>query len=162
MKDQDKLRIIKEELEKAFLEEARRTYSDKVVEIIQDPPHFGQLKNPNGMGVIRGDCGDTMKVYLQIKDDRIDEAAFETDGCGATVAAGSAACDLAGNKKIREAMKISPAIILDELDGLPEDHLHCAILAANTLQSALGSYLCLCLEQENNPSGRQEGRSEDI
>ena len=147
MKDQDKLRIIKEELEKAFLEEARRTYSDKVVKIIQDPPHFGQLKNPNGMGVIRGDCGDTMKIYLRIEEGRVEEAFFETDGCGATVAAGSAACDLALNKTIRDVMTISPATILEELEGLPQGHLHCSILAANTLQSALGSYLCLCLEE---------------
>ena len=59
MKDEEKLKIIKEELEKAFWEEARRIYSPRVLEILRDPSHLGRLNNPNGLAVIKGDCGDT-------------------------------------------------------------------------------------------------------
>ena len=135
--------IIAEEIQEAILAEARKTYSPKVVELFLRPMNLGVVKDPNGFGVLRGIGGDTMKIYLKISREKVEEAKFITDGCGATVACGSAVTEMAKGKKLEEVLGISPRALLDELGGLPRTHLHCSILAVNTLQSALANYLLL-------------------
>ncbi len=135
--------IIAEEIQEAILAEARKTYSPKVVELFLRPKNMGVVEEPNGFGVLKGICGDTMKIYLKIAREKIEEAKFVTDGCGATIACGSAVTGMAKGKKLEEVLRISPGDLLDELGGLPRSHLHCSILAVNTLQSALANYLLL-------------------
>ena len=104
---------------------------------------MGVIPEPNGFGIIRGICGDTMKIYLRIDNDRVEDVGFETDGCEATIAVGSAVTDLARGKTLLEVLAISPALLIDNLGGLPEDHLHCSILAVGTLHNAVANYLLL-------------------
>jgi len=141
-KEKDIDRIGKE-LQKAILEQYRKVYSPRVIELFQNPLNQGVIPEPNGFGIIRGICGDTMKIYLKIENDRIEAAGFETDGCEATVAVGSAVTELARGKTIMEVLAISPALLIEDLGGLPQDHLHCSILAVGTLHNAVANYLLL-------------------
>ena len=128
-------------LQELVLEEARKVYSEKTIEVLKEPKNVGRMIDPDGGALLRGVCGDTMEIYLIIKDDIITDAKFFTDGCGATVACGSVAAELVKGKSIEGALKISPGNIVDELDGLPEANIHCAILAVNTLFRAIANYL---------------------
>jgi nitrogen fixation protein NifU and related proteins len=143
MREEKDLDRIGKELQKAILEQYRKVYSPRVVELFQNPVNLGVIPEPNGFGIIRGICGDTMKIYLKIEDDRIEAAGFETDGCEATVAVGSAVTELARGKTLMEVLAISPALLIEDLGGLPEDHLHCSILAVGTLHNAVANYLLL-------------------
>jgi nitrogen fixation NifU-like protein len=82
-----------------------------------------------------------MEIYLVVKNGAIANATFWTDGCGPSIASGSMATELAKGKSIADAMKISQDDILDPLGVLPEESLHCALLAANTLREAIRDYL---------------------
>ena len=84
-----------------------------------------------------GPCGDTMEIWLKLKGDRIAKATFDTDGCDAALACGSAVTMLAKSKRIEDACQINQAAVLDFLGGLPEAFEHCALLAATTLRMAL-------------------------
>jgi nitrogen fixation NifU-like protein len=64
-----------------------------------------------------------------------------TDGCATSIASGSMATELAKGKDVKETSKISQQMILDALDGLPEESVHCALLASNTLNEAIKNYL---------------------
>lgn len=143
MNDEKDLDRIGKELQKALLEQYREVYSPRVIELFQHPRNLGVIREPNGFGVIRGICGDTMKVYLRIEDDRVEDVGFETDGCEATIAVGSAVTELAQGKALLEVLAISPALLIEDLGGLPEDHLHCSILAVGTLHNAVANYLLL-------------------
>ena len=66
---------------------------------------------------------------------------FYTDGCEFTLACGSVLTELVGGKTIQEALKISPHDVINALDGLPRDGIHCAILSVNTLHKAIADYL---------------------
>ena len=147
MKEEEKIQVIKEELEKAILAQARRDYSSRVIELWEGEIGRKEIPDPNGFGVIRGVCGDTMRIFLRVEKKEIRGASFETDGCVATIACGAAACLLAEGKAIDEVMAVSPALLLKEVGGLPPGHLHCAILAVNTLHSAVANYLCLSGEE---------------
>jgi len=143
MNKEKNLEILAKEIEAALLEDARKTYSPRVLELSRHPTNLGALEKANGFGVFRGICGDTMKIYLRIEGGKVREAKFETDGCGPTLACGSAITEMVRGKTTKQLLKFSPAGLLKDLGGLPESHLHCAILAVNALQCAVANYLFL-------------------
>lgn len=130
-----------EEMQATIIKDARDTFSEEVVKRWLNPRNIGKMEAPDGLGRITGPCGDTMEIFLRIKDDRITDAMFMTDGCGTTIAAGSMASDLAAGKNIKETMRISQDVILNALGGLPEESQHCALLVSNTLKEAVKDYL---------------------
>ena len=82
-----------------------------------------------------------MEICLKVTDGRVMNDSFWTDGCGPSIASGSMVTELAKGKSVSEAQKITQQDVLDALGGLPEDNLHCALLAANTLKEAIKDYL---------------------
>jgi len=130
-----------EEIQASVIEEARKVYSEKVIERWLHPTYMGEVEDPQGSGKVTGPCGDTMHVFLRIENGKIADARFLTDGCATTIATGCMACELAIGKTYKEALKISKKVILEELGGLPEESIHCALLASDTLREALTDYL---------------------
>lgn len=116
-------------------------YSQQILDYAAHPVNMGRMNDPTGSAWIKGLCGDTMEIYLVIEHDVITEAWFYTDGCGATLACGSAITTIVKNKSIEWALSLSPRAVIDHLNGLPKDHLHCAILTINTFHKAVADYL---------------------
>jgi len=129
-----------EKLQRVYMEEALKIYGAKVVELWRSPRNRAAIRNPEGHARITGPCGDTMEVYLKMRDGRIERATFLTDGCGPTLASGSAVTDLARGKTPAEALKIDRKTVLEALGGLPEESRHCAQLAVMTLAKAIEDY----------------------
>jgi len=128
-------------LQGSIIEDAREVYSEKVIERWLNPKYMGEMENPQGYGKVTGPYGDTVKIFLRIHNDKIIDARSITDGCVAAIAAGNMACELAIGKTFKKASKINKEVILEQLDGLPEESTHCALLASNTLRNALTDYL---------------------
>jgi nitrogen fixation NifU-like protein len=127
------------ELQKQVIQDARSCFSDKVVEEFYHPHNMGLMMEPDGCGSALGLCGDTMEIYLRLDGERIVKAAFITDGCGATVACGSMLTQMVEGLSLEEAAAVTPETLTQALDGLPEDHAHCAVLAVNTLREAIAN-----------------------
>ena len=106
-----------------------------------NPPLLGEISVPDGYAHVTGDCGDSMEVFLAIKDRRIRQARFDTLGCGFTLACGSVAMEMAEGKTVSDAMRIDASKITLALGGLPVTHEHCAELATETLRKAIQDYL---------------------
>ncbi len=121
--------------------EMMKIYSETVVDHIMDPRNLGSIEKADGFARITGPCGDTMKIWLTVEEGAISEARFMTDGCGTSIASGSMVTELVRGKSIDEAHKVSMQDVLNALDGLPQDNLHCALLAADTLKQAVKDYL---------------------
>lgn len=130
-----------ERLQGEMLEEARKIYSEKVIDHWLNPRNVGRIEEPQGMGRAMGICGDTMEMTLRIRNDRILDINFLTEGCGTTAAVGSMTTELAKGKTVQEALKISPEDIIAAVEGLPPEHRHCVDLAPTTLKKALKDYL---------------------
>lgn len=128
------------ELQASIMEDARKIYSEKVIGRWLNPRNLGKIRKPDGFAKIKGPCGDTMQIFFKVEDHKISKIKFMTDGCASSIAAGSMAAELAQGKKLEEAAEISQQMILDALDGLPEESVHCALLASNTLKEAVKNY----------------------
>lgn len=116
-------------------------FSPTAVEHANYPRNIGPLEDPDGHARITGPCGDTMEIWLKVKEGRVEKATFLTDGCGPAHACGSMATCLMEGRSVEEAAGIGQADILNALEGLPEEVQHCALLAANTLKAACSDYL---------------------
>ena len=116
-------------------------YSAKVLEHFTNPRNVGEIENPDGVGEIGNPvCGDIMKLYIKVKDNRIIDAKFKTFGCGAAIATSSMVTELVKNKTLEEAEKISKQTVAEALDGLPTNKMHCSNLAADALHKAIEDY----------------------
>jgi nitrogen fixation NifU-like protein len=129
-----------EKIQHKIENDMEKTFSEKVIKEYKNPCNFGIIKNPDSYSEIKGPCGDTMKISLKIKDNRINNIQFWTDGCGPTIACGSMLTKEIKGMKIQEAKKYTSSQLLKALDGLPLDHHHCTKLAVNTLHSAIDNY----------------------
>ena len=132
-----------ETLQELVKAEMRKVYSETVVEHAVNPRNVGNLADADSFARLIGPCGDTMEMWLKLRNDIITGATFMTDGCGTTIVAGSMTTELAKGKSVSQALGISQLDILNALGGLPEESQHCALLAANTLKEAVKDYLAL-------------------
>jgi nitrogen fixation NifU-like protein len=98
------------------------------------------LTKPDGYGKKTGDCGDTVEFYLSIKNDLIEYVSFQVQGCMNTTACANTVVLLAKGKSVEDAWNITPEDVIDYLETLPEDHVHCAELAIGAFYLALSNY----------------------
>jgi len=122
-------------------EKTGRHYSARVIDYGTHPRNYGIMDKPDGYAKITGPCGDTVEIFLQVRDGKIDCITFTTDGCMTSLAAASAATEMAKGKVLRDCMKITQSTILDYLGGMPDNDQHCALLASKTLHRALRNYV---------------------
>jgi nitrogen fixation NifU-like protein len=135
-----------EKFEELIKAEMRKVYSEAVIEHSMNPRNVGDLEDADGFAKVTGPCGDTMEVWLKVKNGKVSGASFMTDGCGTTIASGSMVTEMAKGKSVSEVQKISQQDVLDALGGLPEESQHCALLAANTLKAAIRDHLAMSKE----------------
>ena len=131
-----------EEIQKQIIDEEIKRYNKYIVELLQNPKNWGKPKDEDVSvwHAYEGSCGDTMQFFLKIKEGIIQKANFFTDGCGATVAAGSQTTIMVEGRTLEFAEKLKPIDVEDALGGLPDDHKHCAELAITTLHHAIEKY----------------------
>lgn len=116
-------------------------YSDKVMDHFHHPRNVGKFDDPDGVGTVGNPvCGDVMKLYIKVKDNRIVDARFQTFGCGAAIATSSMVTELVKGKTLDEAITLSNKEVVEALDGLPPAKMHCSLLGEEALKAAIEDY----------------------
>lgn len=116
-------------------------YSEKVMDHFMNPRNMGEIENADAIGEVGNPaCGDVMKLYLKIEDNRIVDVKFKTFGCGAAIASSSITTEMIKGKTIEEALKITNEQVAEALGGLPPAKQHCSVLAEEALRVALEDY----------------------
>ena len=124
-------------LQEEINQDVIQRYGERVYERWRNPRFVGRMESPTGQGRVTGNCGDTMEIFLRLEGGLVSDASFTTDGCGCSAVCASVACELAIGKETEWVADVTGEMILNVLGGLPEDDVHCAFLAAETLQAAL-------------------------
>ena len=116
-------------------------YTETVMDHFTHPRNVGEIPDADGVGEVgNAKCGDIMKMYLKIKDDRIEDVKFETFGCGSAIASSSMATELIKGKTSEEALAVTNKQVVDALGGLPAYKLHCSVLAEESIKAAVKDY----------------------
>ena len=118
-------------------------YNEKVMEQFAHPKNVGYIENASGKGKVGNPtCGDIMEITLDIdENDVIRDAKFRTFGCAAAIATSSIATEMVIGKTIDEARQLKNADVIEELDGLPAQKIHCSVLAEEAIKEAIDDYL---------------------
>ncbi|MDP6963698.1 MAG: Fe-S cluster assembly scaffold IscU [Planctomycetota bacterium] len=118
-------------------------YSDKVIDHYENPRNVGSLDKESdnvGTGIVGApECGDVMKLQVQIEEGVITDAKFKTFGCGSAIASSSLATEWLKGKTIEEATEIRNVDIVEEL-ALPPVKIHCSVLAEDAIKQAISDY----------------------
>ncbi|MBR2955938.1 MAG: iron-sulfur cluster assembly scaffold protein [Clostridia bacterium] len=116
-------------------------YNEKVMQAFQNPQNVGEVENYNAIGTVGNEnCGDIMQITMLIEDGIIKDAKFKTFGCAAAVASSSTATAMIIGKTIEEALQIKNSDVIETLEGLPPQKIHCSVLAEEAIKLAIEDY----------------------
>lgn len=116
-------------------------YSEKVLEHFKNPRNQGSLPDADAIGQEGNPvCGDVMKIYLKIKDEKIEDIKFETLGCAAAIAVSSALTEMVKGLTLDEALAVTKDKVVEDLGGLPSPKVHCSMLGVEALHAAIKDY----------------------
>lgn len=123
----------------------KQYYSKKVIDRFLHPKNVGKIKDADGIGDTQNlRCGDVMKIYIKVGKrggkEIIEDAKFETMGCGHAIAISDMICDLIKGKTFAEAVKVGYEDIADDIGPVPPVKVHCAKLAQAAVKSAIEDY----------------------
>jgi nitrogen fixation NifU-like protein len=118
-------------------------YSDKVIDHYSNPKNVGTLDKSKlnvGTGLVGApECGDVMRLQIEVEDGLIKDAKFKTFGCGSAIASSSLATEWLKGKSLDEAVSIDNMSIVEELN-LPPVKIHCSVLAEDAIKAAINDY----------------------
>lgn len=116
-------------------------YNKTVIDHFKNPANVGEMKDADSVGMVgNASCGDILKIYLKIENDVIVDAKFQTFGCAAAIASSSVATQMLIGKTIDEALKLSNYEVIEKLEGLPPQKIHCSVLAEDAIREAIKDY----------------------
>jgi len=137
----DPLDAFVDQLQEEIFDEARQAYGEKGFSRWRNPRYNGRMDNPDAHARVTGKCGDTMEIYLAFYNNIVINASYVTDGCASSAICGSFAAEIAMGKDPDRLADISGEDVLKAIGRLPKEDMHCAFLAAETLQKALEDYM---------------------
>lgn len=117
-------------------------YNEKVMNEFANPKNVGFIENADGVGKVgNASCGDIMEISLKIDENEIiTDAKFRTFGCAAAIATSSIATGMVIGKSVDEALNLKNKDVVEELEGLPPQKIHCSVLAEEAIKEAIKDY----------------------
>ena len=117
-------------------------YNLTVIDHFENPRNAGEIEDADGIGEL-GDatCGDVTRVYIKVANGRVVDVKFKTFGCAAAIASSSCASEMVIGKTLEEAARLTADDVVKKLGGLPETKVHCSVLAASALRTAIENYM---------------------
>lgn len=116
-------------------------YSEATLDHYESPRNRGLLNDFNARASRTNPvCGDSLALTLRIRDEMIEAAGFEVNGCVAATAGASVMSEQVAGQRLAVAHSLTADAIESALDGLPPGRGHGAVLAAETLAAALADY----------------------
>ncbi|HRZ85340.1 MAG TPA: iron-sulfur cluster assembly scaffold protein [Candidatus Paceibacterota bacterium] len=116
-------------------------YSKKVMQRFTKPKFAKEMKDADAIGEVGNvKCGDIMRVYIKVKNKKISDISFMTYGCVAAIASSDYLCEIAKNKTLEQAKKITSKDVIKKMGDVPIIKIHCSVLAQDALKKAIEQY----------------------
>jgi nitrogen fixation NifU-like protein len=115
-------------------------YNKKVMDHFMNPRNVGEIENADGIGEAGNPHGDQMKIFLKIRDNRIEDVKFKTFGCAAAIASSSMATEMIKGRTLEEAWDLTNEAVAEALEGLPPGKLECSVVSREATHRAINDY----------------------
>ena len=139
-----------QKLQEEIINEARKTYGEDFFQRWQNPLYIGRLEDADVSAQLKGQCGDTIAIFLKFENSTVKKASFETDGCAPSIVCGSIAAELTLGKSPEALLEITAEKIIKKIGRLPEEVLHCAFLAAAVVHSTVDKYMIELIQKDQD------------
>lgn len=120
---------------------SRAGYAPRAIRYFMEKPYIGEIPDADQVSEMTGTCGDTMKVWLKVKEGVILDVRYQVMGCAGAISAAMALVDLVRGKRIAEARAIHDGDVFRLLEDIPAQKNHCIELAVKTFQKGLAEYV---------------------
>jgi len=144
----DDLDTFLDNLQGEIFDEAKEVFGEAGFKRWRNPTYNGRMQNFDTSARIKGECGDTMEIFLKFDGDCVKSASYITDGCASSTICGSITAEMAIGKNCDELTDITGDAVLKKVGRFPEEEKHCAFLSSETLQEALRCYM-ICETNKN-------------
>ncbi|MBX7110845.1 MAG: iron-sulfur cluster assembly scaffold protein [Dehalococcoidia bacterium] len=116
-------------------------YSATLIDHFEHPRNAGAMEDADAEAyVVNPVCGDSLRLFLKIEDDRVQRASFLTSGCPASIATSSAATEMLAGRSLEDAEALTRDDYAEAVGGLPKSKVHCSVLAASAVRQAIGEW----------------------
>lgn len=116
-------------------------YSPTLIDHFEHPRNAGAMEDADAEAyVVNPVCGDSLRLFLKIDDDRVERASFLTSGCPASIATSSAATEMLAGRTLEEAEALTRDDYAEAVGGLPKSKVHCSVLAASAVRQAIAEW----------------------
>jgi len=116
-------------------------YTERVMDHFNCPRNMGEAESYNAEGTVgNAKCGDIMRMTMRIENGVIEDVKFKTFGCGAAIATSSIATEMVKGKTVEEALALTNKAVVEALEGLPPQKIHCSVLAEEAVKAAIEDY----------------------
>ncbi|PKM91415.1 iron-sulfur cluster assembly scaffold protein [Candidatus Falkowbacteria bacterium HGW-Falkowbacteria-1] len=116
-------------------------YSKKTLDNFRNPKNIGEIKNPDATAEVGNMvCGDKLFFSLKVKDEKIKDIKFLSFGCASNIATASVMTEMVKGEKLKDAKNFDWNRIVEELEGLPRQKVHCSVLAVEGLRKVISEY----------------------
>jgi len=116
-------------------------YSKNLIKLFTNPKNIGKIENADAIGSFQSPvCGDTVTIFLKIKNNKILNASFETFGCMVSMAISSVVTEIAKNKTLEQANKITKKDIIKAVGEVPPVKAHCINMTIKALKNAIQNF----------------------
>jgi len=120
---------------------ASEYYSPTLIDHFEHPRNAGAMADADAEAyVVNPVCGDSLRLFLKIEDERVTRASFLTSGCPASIATSSAATEMLAGRTLEEAEALNRDDYAEAVGGLPKSKVHCSVLAASAVRQAIGEW----------------------
>jgi nitrogen fixation protein NifU and related proteins len=138
----DEFEALVQQLQQNSFADARDAYGEKGFNRWRNPRFHEPIAEPDGSSFLQGSCGDSMGISLKFSDNRVERAAYQTNGCASSALCGSFTAELAIGRTPAELLKLTASDVLEAIGHFPREDRHCATLAVKALQHAVKEYQC--------------------
>lgn len=135
-------------LQEEIFDEAKAAFGEAGFQRWRDPKFNGRMEDCDTSAALKGECGDTIGIYLKFDNNRVKAASYTTDGCASSAICGSFTAELAIGKDPEELTEINENKVIEKIGRLPEEDRHCAFLASASLQEALRLYMMKKIQKD--------------
>ncbi len=116
-------------------------YTKKTLDYFLKPKNIGEIKKPDASATIGNMvCGDQLNFTMKVEKGKIKNIKFLSFGCASNIATASVMTQAVKGKTIEEAKKLDWHDIVKDLGGLPQQKVHCSVMAIDGLKKLIKDY----------------------